>query len=234
MAKPFQNTQVNYSNQSQQTIANDQSRFFQLQEQIMENMKQFNKNCSIGFQACLQAAQDLSVTDSTISMQELKDNIHQAFEHIGSMEKMQQLAHQMAQGTRFSDLIGMHSNCLWMLYKGAKRLLDGKRYEDAQAAFCFLTFMDQSKTAFWLGLGHASFHLTHYSRASTAYQMASITDSTSFWPFYFIANCYEATSDFDKARSAIQEGLRRFTEQGQSDTFMEEAMLQKLQIYSEQ
>ena len=227
----FQSTQVNLSSSSAPSqMSNDQSRFLQLQEQIIENIKQFNKNCSLGFQACLQSAQDLSSSDSNISMNQLKDNIHQAFDQISSMEKMQQLAQAMAQGTRFSDLIGLNSSCLWMLYKGAKRLLDAKRYEEAESAFCFLTFMDQTKTAFWFGLGHASFHLGHYSKASTAYQMASVTDQNSFWPFVFMSNCYSATKEPSKAKLALEQAHRRFIEEGHSDTFIEEAMLQRLQI----
>lgn len=241
MSKPkealFQNAQVKFSDTPSPTatpqMANDQTRFLQLQEQIVENIKQFNQNCSLGFQACLQSAQDLSSSDSNISMSQLKDNIHQAFEQISSLEKMQQLAQAMSQGTRFSDLIGLHSSCLWMLYKGAKRLLDSQSYEEAEAAFCFLTFMDQTKPAFWLGLGHASFHLEHFSRASTAYQMASVTDPCSYWPLVFISNCYEATQEPRKAQSAMEEALRRFTEQGQSDTYIEEAMLQRLQTISQ-
>lgn len=240
MSKPkdtlFQSSQVNVSNNKSSATAemtNDHTLFLQLQDQIVENIKQFNKNCSLGFQACLQSAQDLSSVDTNISMNELKTNIHNAFEQIGNVENMQQLAQQMSQGTRFSDLIGLHSSCVWMLYKGAKRLLESKRYQDAEAAFCFLTFIDQTKPAFWMGLGHASFHLSHFSKASTAYQMASVTDINNFWPFVFMANCCEATNEPLKAKAALESALNRFNEHGNSDTYIEEAILQRLQNISQ-
>ncbi len=225
----FQSAQVKFHPQtSANQSTSDQNRFSQLQEQIMENIKEFNKNCSLGFQACLQSVQDMSYGDSDISMSELKDTIHQAFDRISSMETMQQLAQQMSQGTRFADLIGVPSNCLWMMYKGAKSLFDQKRFQEAEAAFCFLTFMDQSKSAFWMSLGHASFHLNHFSRAATAYQMASVTDSTNFWPFIFLANCYEANEEPHKAQAALMEANRLFMERGQSDSLMQETLSQRL------
>lgn len=221
-------TQERATQSSSSHMTNEQNRFSQLQDQIMENIREFNKNCSLGFQACLQAAQDISYADDKISMNELKDTLHQAFDRIGSMETMQHLAQQMSQGTRFSDLIGIKPNCLWMLYKGAKNLAEQKRFQEAEAAFCFLTFMDQSKSAFWLGLGHASFHLNHFSRAATAYQMASVTDSSNFWPFIFLANCYEACDELNKAEAALIEASRLFNEQGQSDSLTQETISQRL------
>lgn len=220
-----------FANEMQSSLGkfmNTQASALKIQEQVIDDIKQFSKNCSQGLQACIQAVQDIACFDPEVNMKHLRDNMHKAFEQINSMEQMQHLAIQVAQGTRFSELIGVDAKSLQILHKGARRLLETKRFKEAESAFCFLTFMDASKYAFWLGLGHSCFHLNHFSQATSAYHMASVNDPASFWPHMYMANCFEAMRKFNQAHIALEEADKVFQERGHGDSLMAEALCQRL------
>jgi len=221
-----------FANEMQSSLGkfmNTQANALKIQEQVMDDIKHFSKNCSQGLHSCIEAVQDIASFDPEVNMKHLRDNMHKAFEQITSMEQMQHLAVQVAQGTRFSELIGVDAKSLQILHKAARRLLETKRYREAESAFCFLTFMDGSKYAFWLGLGHACFHLNHFSQATSAYHMAGVCDPANFWPHMYMANCFEAMRKFNQAQIAIEEADKVFQEQGHGDTSMAEALCQRLQ-----
>lgn len=209
-------------------LVSSKARAEKLEAEIRENLDAFTKKCRDGFIACVKEVQALGAHDPEIDVQGLRDDLQQAFDQLDSLETVENFGMQVLEGESWSDLLHFKESTLQLLYKGAKHLFDEKRYEEAEQAFSFLITLDAKQYPFWLGLGHAAFHLKNWDLATNAYAMASINDPTSVWPHIYAANCFEAQNNFHHALMALEEALEVYKKGGAENKELEEAISRRI------
>jgi tetratricopeptide (TPR) repeat protein len=158
-----------------------------------------------GFKACVEAVKELARDDSTINLEELKDNVDTAFSRFESVAIAKDMCIKVMEGTSWKTLLGLNDTSTQLLYRGAKKLFDQGLYPESEAAFYFLTTIDYGQYVFWLGLGHAAFHLNNLNQAINAYEMASTCQPGSVWPHIYMANCFEALLDYEESLHSLRE-----------------------------
>ena len=160
-----------------------------------------------GLQWCVEAIKELSQTDTSIDMDVLKENVVHALSRFDTVAKAKDMCAEVAEGKSWRSLLGLTDKTMEHLYRGAKHLFDLGHYPESEAAFFFLSTIDYAQYAFWLGLGHAAFHLGNYNQAINAYEMANSCQPGAIWPFIYIANCFEALFDFEESYLQLQNAL---------------------------
>ncbi len=157
-----------------------------------------------GFNYCIKAVQDLARTDTTINLEDLKENVNIAFSRFESVAIAKDLCTQVMQGTSWKSLLGLDETSMDLLYRGAKWLFEAEHYPESEAAFFFLTTVDYAQYAFWLGLGHAAFQLGNVNQSLNAYEMAQTCQPGGIWPHIHMANCFETLRDFEESLLCLQ------------------------------
>ncbi len=160
-----------------------------------------------GFEWCVEAIKELSTADASIDIPVLEENVHLALSRFDTVAKAKDMCAEVAEGKPWRSLLGLTDRTMELLYSGAKHLFDLGHYPESEAAFFFLSTIDYAQYAFWLGLGHAAFHLGNYNQAINAYEMANACQPGSIWPFIYIANCFEALYDFEESYVQLQNAL---------------------------
>jgi superoxide dismutase len=127
------------------------------EHELSQYVQYAKRRCNEGFHLCHDAVCMLAQTDTTIDLQALDANIKEAFSRFDETVHVLEMSNKASEGTSWKDLLGLKENTMQHLYTGAKKLFEGGRYPEAEAAFFFLTTVDFSQYAFWLGLGHAAF-----------------------------------------------------------------------------
>ncbi len=162
-----------------------------------------------GFIYCVNAVKEMAHTDSSIDLKALEENVETALGRFETVAIVKDMCSKVIDGTSWKSLLGLHDTSVDLFYRGAKKLFDSGRYPESEAAFFFLTTIDFAEYVFWLGLGHAAFHLGNINQALNAYDMASSCSPNAIWPRIYMANCFEALHDFEESllalRSAEQE-----------------------------
>lgn len=152
-----------------------------------------------GFNYSIKAVQELARTDTLINLDALKENVNVAFSRFDTVAIAKDMCTKVMEGTSWKTLLGLDDVSMELLYRGAKHLFDLGHHPEAEAAFFFLTTVDYAQYAFWLGLGHAAFHLGNINQSINAYEMASTCQPGSIWPHIYMANCFEALHDFEES-----------------------------------
>lgn len=171
-----------------------------------------------GFNYCVQAVKELAQTDSSINLQELQENVNVAFGRFESVAQAKDMCTKVMQGKSWKELLGLSDVSTNLLYQGAKKLFDAGKHPESEAAFFFLTTIDYGQYCFWLGLGHAAFHLNNINQAINAYEMADTCQPGSIWPHIYMANCFEALHDFEESLHSLQTAERELQSNPDKDT----------------
>lgn len=161
-----------------------------------------------GFRYCVDSVQELARSDSTINLPALQENVTVAFSRFDNVAQAKDMCTKLVQGKSWKELLGLTDLTTNLLYQGAKKLFDSGKHPESEAAFFFLTTIDYGQYCFWLGLGHAAFHLNNINQAINAYEMADTCQPGSIWPHIYMANCFEALHDYEEAHHCLQNAER--------------------------
>lgn len=175
-----------------------------IEHELSQYMLLAKKRIRDGFQNCVEAVKALSAIDPQIDIESLKENVNQAFSRFDTVAIAKDMATKVVEGKTWKTLLGLSDLSMELLYRGAKDLFDSGRHPEAEAAFFFLTTVDYTQYTFWLGLGHAAFHLGNLNQAINAYEMADSCVPGSIWPHIYMANCFEALNDYSESLNCLQ------------------------------
>lgn len=181
-----------------------EARAVKVEHELSQYVQYAKRRCQEGFQCCIEQVKELAITDSTIEIAAFQENISHAFSRFDQTAYVLELSTQAAEGACWRALLGLNDTTMKYLYQAAKSLFDSGRYPQAEAAFFFLTTIDVSQHAFWLGLGHAAFRLGNLNQSINSYETAHLCLPGSVWPHIYMANCFEAMNDFEEALGALQ------------------------------
>jgi tetratricopeptide (TPR) repeat protein len=198
-------------------------------QELSQYMLYAKKRCVDGFFSCFDEVKNLAQNESEIDLMQLEQNVTSAFSQFDTVPNMQSLfTVSEQQHACWKDLLGLTDTTLQLLYRGAKQLIDKGNHPEAEAAFFFLTTVDFRQYPFWLGLGHAAFHLGNHNQAINAYAMASSCDPKAFWPHVLSANCFEALNDYEEALSSLELALAHCQNADEKDIELEEGLKERI------
>lgn len=204
-----------------------------VEEEIRGDLTSIKQKCTEGFCFCLDALQELSELDPEIRLSKIKHNLINGFGRLSSVDRVHQLGTEAIAGKCWCELLGISDETMEALYKAAKYLFEEGRFGQADAAFSFLTAFDSTNSAFWLGLGHASFHCDNYQKAIQAYAMAHYCDQKSVWPHMYAANTFEAMHNYKQALKALEIARETYEQSGLKDRDFQEALKQRQLLVKE-
>jgi tetratricopeptide (TPR) repeat protein len=198
-------------------------------KELSQYMLYAKQRCVDGFFSCFEGVKTLAQNESEIDLLELEKNLQSAFSRFDTVPNIQSLfTVSETQNACWKDLLGLTDTTLQLLYRGAKQLIDTGNHPQAEAAFFFLTTVDFRQYPFWLGLGHAAFHLGNLNQAINAYEMASTCDPKAFWPHIFSADCFEALNDYEEALGSLERALVHYQNAGQQDAELEKGLQERI------
>jgi tetratricopeptide (TPR) repeat protein len=197
--------------------------------ELLDEIAAHRKKCTEGFGFCLDAIAELAELEPEINLEQLKNNLASSFQKLNSMSALGNQGRQSLEGNSISAVLGFSEETLEWLYKGAKHLFEEERYHEAENAFLFITTFDQKNYAFWLGLGHASFHCNNFTNALKAYAMAQALDPSSVWPHVYAANAFEAIQNYHHALVAL-ELADKTSKHSKKERNFDEALKQRIGI----
>lgn len=185
-------------------LVSTQAKAAKFKMQMQKDLHTLSKNCQEGITLIMESVKELAVHDTSIDLEVVMQDLMQGIEKINSLEKVEELGMQLLEGKCCNDLLKLKPNTLKVLYRGASKIFDAGRYQEAVSAFTFLSTLDSKQFAFCNSLGHAAYHSKDYSLATNAYAMASMCDPSSVWPHIYAANAFEAQKDFAHAKLALE------------------------------
>lgn len=179
-----------------------------IEHELSQYMKLAKRRIRDGFYLCIESIEELARVDSQIDLEELQNNVNTAFSRFDSVASAKDMCAKAVDNNSWKELLGLTDTSMNLLYRGAKQLFDKGNHPQAEAAFFFLTTVDFAQCAFWLGLGHAAFHLGNLNQAINAYETADSCQPGAIWPHIYMANCFEALNEYQESLLALQEAER--------------------------
>jgi len=192
-----------------------------IQHQLSQYMLLAKKHIADGFVFCVESIKEIARTDDSINLETLEHALTESFSRLDTVATIKDMSSKVVDGTSWKELLGLTDDTLQILYKGAKRLFDNGNHPQAEAAFFFLTTVDFKQYAFWLGLGHAAFHLGNHNQAINAYEMADSCCPSSIWPHIYMANCFEAQMDYQESLTALEKAQLELNNSQEKDPHLE-------------
>jgi tetratricopeptide (TPR) repeat protein len=183
-----------------------------IEDQLKEKVRRHQTKCAEGIGVILNTLQELS-----LPVEPLVEDLRSTFGKLESMQVSLDLGQKCLEGASWKELLGIQEATLQGLYLGAKSLVDSARYQEAEAAFIFLTLLDACQPVFWQQLGTCQYHLGDFDQAIETYTAATACDQNDFWPFIYLACCFEKKNDFVQALSAIEKAQALSVQSGQKD-----------------
>lgn len=177
---------------------------FQLQ--IAKELALSQERLKLGPKVLLQALVEMS-EDNTIS-QDLMQELYKLLELASVIaNERERFTSQLSEGKTIQAIAGLTDSSIERLYQAAKYVFDQKCFLDAANAFGFLTMLNASKFAFWLGLGNSEYKLNNYEQALFAYAFACRINPEDYLSHIFSCRCYEALGERDNAINALELAL---------------------------
>lgn len=177
---------------------------FQLQiaEELAQAQERLKKGPKVLLQALVDKSEDNNIDSDLI--QELYKLT--ALANMIANER-ERFINELSMGKTIQAIAGMSDSSLEKLYQAAKYVFDQKRFSEAADAFGFLTMLNASKFAFWLGLGNSEFNLKNYKQALFAYAFVCRVNPEDYFCHIFSCRCYEALGDIENAINALELAL---------------------------
>lgn len=196
--------------------------------ELSQYVQYAKRRCREGFDCCIEAVHREASRSPDFDLQAFDDNIKEAFSRFDSTAYVLEMSTKAARGTSWRDLLGLTDATMATLYDAAKSHFDSGHFPEAEAAFYFLTTVDVTQYAFWLGLGHAAFRLGNFNQALNAYETAALCQENAVWPEIYIANCYESMSDYLESLQALERASMQLQASGLQDKELEAALVERI------
>jgi len=176
-----------------------------VQKELEAHIKSMEKKMEVGLHTCINALDHCRNLPQT--KKEVIEELYKCLSAISNLETLAHMGQALFSEASWKSQLGISSNCMESLYQGAKFLFNDKHFNEAEKSFFVLCALDSTVYAYWIGLGHSSFHLHHYKQAIDAYSMASALNPEDVWPHIWAANSFEKEKDLEYAKMALQEAL---------------------------
>lgn len=212
---------------SQSQLVSPQQQAKIIAEKLRAEIKAGRKRSSDGMASCIAALRELASNDPEIQVDKIVEELLLDFAKLDSIDTVQRLGKQVLEGVSWKELLGIPDTTLSLLYRGAKWLLEQKRYDEAECAFYLLSTLDAAQPVFWLGFGHANFHLNNFEQALIAYQTLSQCDPNSSWAHVYAASCYEGLQDWPNVRQELESAQKLQHLSGNSDPDLESVITER-------
>lgn len=206
---------------SQNSLLSKEMQLQRIQDEIRMKSLLFRQKSAKGLEFCLASLEEMAAIDDSIKVGDLKESLKSAFAKLATKEQAESMAAQVIDGNCWKDLLAIPTSTMQLLYKAAKKLLEEGHFEQAECAFSHLILLDHTQYCFWLGLGACSFRQQNYDQGLIAYQTASEIAPREVWPHIFQAECFDAKSDFEKARDCFTKAALLYHEGGKFDQAIE-------------
>lgn len=199
-----------------------------IEHELSQYMLLAKKRITDGFWGCIECTKELALTDPSINIEALERDIHTAFSRFDSVARVKDMSGKVVEGICWKELLGLSDVTLQLFYRAAKQLFDSGLHPKAEAAFFFLTTVDYKQYTFWLGLGHAAFHMGNLNQAINAYETAETCQPGSIWPNIYMANCFEALNDYQEALFALEKAETDYKNSDAKDPELEASLLERI------
>lgn len=126
----------------------------------------------------------------------------------------------------FQDVLGISREELTTLYEHALDYMYAARFDEAQAAFLFLTKINPYAADFWVGLGACHLQHEEYKQAFDAFIMALTMEPSSFECYSYAIEACIALKNYDQAESLLKQAVayaRRHPSNPQSPIILQHA-----------
>lgn len=143
-------------------------------------------------------------------------------------EQAQQMLDAFAGGGTLSDVCGLSTENLEVVYSVARTCYNNRRYDDALTMFRFLCFMDNTVKKYWMGLGAALQMLKSFDEAIKAYAYCTLLDVDDARPQLQAGFCLMQLGLKEEAVAAL-EGSLLATDATDSTKIQAKALLAKLE-----
>lgn len=114
---------------------------------------------------------------------------------------------QVAEEKTLQQIAHVSDETLEKMYQAAKWIYNDKQFKQAAEAFGFLTILNPTRYAFWLGLGNAEFFNKQYEAALLAYAFCCEVNPEDPTCHLFSCRCYEQINEMDNAVNALDLAL---------------------------
>lgn len=124
-------------------------------------------------------------------------------EALEKLEDPEYLEQCIAEGKTFQEILGYTDELMQEMYSNARHHLENEDFENAAAAFVFLTTLNPHIHEYWMGLGMSEQLRGEYETALVAYRMAILTQEDNPILYYHMAACYTAQEDYENAKDCL-------------------------------
>lgn len=199
-----------------------------IEQELSQYVQYAKRRCREGFDCCIEAVRKEATLRPDFDLQAFDDNINQAFSRFDSTVYVLEMSTKASRGTSWKELLGLTDSTMTTLYDAARSHFDQGHIPEAEAAFYFLTTVDVTQYAFWLGLGHAAFRLGNFNQSLNAYETAACCQENAVWPEIYIANCYESMNDYFESLQALERAFEQLKASGIQDKELETALIERI------
>lgn len=179
-----------------------------IQHEIKSSIESLQKTMHTGVTKLISTLIELAVHQPTLITEEVRKDLTKfiAFPKV-AQSTIEKIRLETAEGKSFQEIFGISEATVEAFYQAARHLYEHQHYQDAQAAFQVLTFINGNKPLFWLALGSSQYFCHHYEQALIAYTLAGHIDPFVPTSHLYSCKCYEELGQIEKALNSLELAL---------------------------
>ncbi len=129
------------------------------------------------------------------------------------------------QGKPLKDTFNITDEMMDEFIDICENLIDEKKFEDAAAAYLFLSMLDPLYSDFYVGRARALQELERYDEALELYSMAMLYDADDPFPHLYSAQCYLSKNDYKWAKHCTAVALMLIEDDQKYNELKEKAQI---------
>lgn len=178
------------------------------QKELEEGFATYRKRLDDGAFQVLKVLADLSKSDASMLSKDVLDDINR-LAGISSVisGKEAEFFEETNGDISLQEIAKVSNKTMDKLYLAAKYLYDQQQFKESADAFGFLTAINSSNYAFWLGLGNSEFLLKNFEAALYALSFACQANPEDPNCHIIACRCYEELGEIDNAINALDVAL---------------------------
>ena len=140
------------------------------------------------------------------------------------------LEKELAAGKSTQEILELSEKSMEKFYAAAMLLLENRHFTTAAEAFLFLATLNAYREDYWIGLGRATQLNGDYESAIEAYDVALICKPENPVPYFYLAKCFFAMHDREKALQSLNLAIEYSEEFADYMDIKQQALAVKLLI----
>ncbi|MGR3951958.1 MAG: hypothetical protein QRY74_03500 [Chlamydia sp.] len=110
-------------------------------------------------------------------------------------------------GKSWQEVLSLSRDALCAIYLCAKSLYESNQFIEASSVFGFLAWIDSKNGEIWTILGHSLYQEESYSRAISAYTVASTLLVNNPWPAIYASQACESIYEYEKGCLFLEQAI---------------------------